>query len=232
MQEKQGRKTNNNAMNNISSLFARSAKNKRRSWAVLALAALALVSLVPHASAQTGQLTVNAGQPGAKISPLFYGLMTEEINHSYDGGLYAELVQNRSLDDNDQTPVHWSLAAEGGAMGSITLDTHNPVPGTARANSLRLDSTLAGGAARVGAANDGFWGIPVRPRTRYHASLYAKAAPGFTGPLTVALQSADGTRTYAQSVVPALGATWKQYTLSLSTADVPVSSDNRLVVFM
>ncbi len=231
MQEKQPRKANNTAMNNLRFLFPQCPNVKRRGQALCALAALAFISLTPPAQAQTGQLTVNIGQPGAKISPLFYGLMTEEINHSYDGGLYAELVQNRSLDDSDQTPVHWSLVTEGGGTGSIALDTHNPVPGTARTHCLRLDSTRTGGTARVGAANDGFWGIPVRPHTRYRASLYAKAAPGSTGPLTIALQSADGSKTYAQSVVPAPGANWKQYALTLTTADAPVSSANRLVVF-
>jgi len=231
VQENYTRNANNYGMNNICFLMARHAPRKRRNWAASALAALLFVSLLPHALAQTGQLTVNVGQPGAKASPLFYGLMTEEINHSYDGGLYAELVQNRSLDDDPAAPVHWSLVTEGGGVGSISLDTHNPVPGTARTHSLRLDSTLAGGTARVGAANDGFWGIPVRPHTRYRASLYAKAAPGYAGPLTVALQSADGSRTYAQAAVPTPGANWKQYTLTLTTTNAPVSSDNRLAVF-
>ncbi len=45
-------------------------------------------------------------QPGVKISPMLYGLMTEEINHSYDGGLYGELVQNRIFQDNRDKPVH------------------------------------------------------------------------------------------------------------------------------
>ena len=45
-------------------------------------------------------ITIDTASPSGKVSPLFYGLMTEEINHAYDGGLYAELVQNRAfLDD-------------------------------------------------------------------------------------------------------------------------------------
>ncbi len=43
------------------------------------------------------------------IDPMFYGLMTEEINFSYDGGLYAELVRNRAFKDDPKEPVHWSL---------------------------------------------------------------------------------------------------------------------------
>lgn len=174
MQDNYARADNQACMNKLNSFYARHAVVKPRGRMLCALAALLFGSLIPQASAQTGQLTVSVGKPGAKISPLFYGLMTEEINHSYDGGLYAELIQNRSLDDNPALPAHWSLVTEGGGAGSIALDSDHPVPGTARTHALRLDSTTAGGAAHVGAANDGFWGIPVRPRTRYQMSFYAK----------------------------------------------------------
>ena len=43
-------------------------------------------------------VTVRVDQPGARIDPIFYGLMTEEINFSYDGGLYAELIRNRTFE--------------------------------------------------------------------------------------------------------------------------------------
>jgi len=42
-----------------------------------------------------GKIVVQVDKPGAKISPMFYGIMTEEINYSYEGGLYGELIQNR-----------------------------------------------------------------------------------------------------------------------------------------
>jgi alpha-N-arabinofuranosidase len=56
-------------------------------------------------------LEVDVGKPGATIPAGFFGLMTEEINHSYDGGLFAELIQNRSFQDpgprRDGVPIHW-----------------------------------------------------------------------------------------------------------------------------
>ena len=50
-------------------------------------------------AADTPELTVSVDEPGHRISPMLYGLMTEEINHSYDGGLYAELIANRIFRD-------------------------------------------------------------------------------------------------------------------------------------
>src|SRR5437763_2098981 len=61
------------------------------------------------AVAQTSTLTLDFTKPAANVSPMLYGLMTEEINHSYDGGLYGELIRNRIFRDNRKSPEGWSL---------------------------------------------------------------------------------------------------------------------------
>jgi len=72
--------------------------------------------------AQTPSLTLDLTKSGAKVSPMLYGLMTEEINHSYDGGLYAELIRNRIFKDNPTTPEGWSLVKESSdSIASIKL---------------------------------------------------------------------------------------------------------------
>src|SRR4051794_11363636 len=89
-------------------------------------------------AADPHRLVVKVDEPGAKFDPIFYGLMTEEINHCYDGGLYPELIQNRIFKDarrngprnvapDAANPPHWSVVKTGGANGSIALDTENPV---------------------------------------------------------------------------------------------------------
>ena len=193
------------------------------------LSLLTLAVLPMDAQADPGRLTVHVDQPGPKISPILYGLMTEEINHSYDGGLYAELIRNRVFKDDAGTPVHWALVQDGGGAGAMALDTSVPLS-HALPTSLRLDVTAATGAQRVGVANDGFWGIPVRPNTKYRASFYAKAAPGFIGPLTVDIESADGTTTFAKAQISGLSPAWKQYTVTLTTRKVAPSANNRFVI--
>ena len=71
-----------------------------------------------NVQAQT-KLTLDLTKPGVKVSPMLYGLMTEEINHSYDGGLYAELIKNRIFKDNPKAPDAWSVIKDGDAKAEI-----------------------------------------------------------------------------------------------------------------
>ena len=128
-------------------------------------------------STSTPTLTIDADQTVAHISPTMYGMMTEEINHSYDGGLYGELVQNRVFKDNATAPVHWYVDQGPAAATTITLDNDNAL-NAFLIPCLRLDVTAATDESPAGVANDGYWGIPVLAHTRYQASFYAKAAAG------------------------------------------------------
>jgi hypothetical protein len=147
---------------------------------VLAVAVVTGLSLSQLSAQQPVTLTVRVDQPGVKIDPLFYGLMTEEINFSYDGGLYAELIRNRTFRDNAQNPVNWSVVKYDGGEGTIALEK-DAVPNTALTMALKLDASALKPKQRVGVANEGYWGIPVKPDTAYRASFYAKASGSFRG---------------------------------------------------
>jgi alpha-N-arabinofuranosidase len=191
--------------------------------------ALLLVTAVALPRAAGPTVAIDASAPSANVSPLFYGLMTEEINHSYDGGLYAELVQNRAFLDDPQSPAHWSVVQSNDSAATIALDSGEPL-NTTIGTSLRLDVTKASSAHRAGVANDGYWGIPVKPNTRYRASLYAKAAPGFSGPIEVSIQSNDGRTTYASGRIAGLTQAWKQYELTLQTRSLTPTTAARYVL--
>ncbi len=174
-------------------------------------------------------LTIDAGKPKGSVSPTLYGLMTEEINYSYDGGLYAELVRNRAfLDDEKQIP-DWTISETNGATASMALDRSQPL-NAAIPVSLRLDVTQASPDAPAGIANAGYWGIPVHPNTSYRASFFAKAAPGYTGDVTVSIQSDDGRTTYASATVKSLSGDWKDYSAVLKTGEVTPTTKARYVL--
>jgi alpha-N-arabinofuranosidase len=110
----------------------------------------------------------------------------------------------------------------------MSLDPSQPL-NDAISTSLKLTVTQAGGKQRVGIANEGFWGIPVKPNTRYRASFYAKAE-GFTGPIRIALVSNDGATVYASAQVPRVTGSWKKYEAVLTTRRALPSAANRLVI--
>ena len=179
--------------------------------------------------AQTPVLHIQADEATAAVSPLFSGMMTEEINHAYDGGLYGELIQNRVFKDDAARPVHWSLAQEG-ATASMALDDTNGLNENL-GTSLRLEVGSLAPGARAGIANEGYWGIPVKPGTVYHASFYAKAAAGFDGPVTVAIETTNGATVFASAEVGRLSGDWRKYSVTLKTPrKIAPTADARFVL--
>jgi alpha-N-arabinofuranosidase len=170
-------------------------------------------------------LEIRAGETTGQVSPTLYGLMTEEINYSYEGGLYGELVANRTFKGGADGLKFWSGA--GGAV--ISVDTNAPLNGALNA-SLKLDTITAATNSRAGIVNSGYWGIPVRPETSYTLSLYVKAASGFSAPLIVSLESADGKKVFARKRISGLTAEWQQFETVLKTRNVSPSENNVLKI--
>jgi alpha-N-arabinofuranosidase len=170
-------------------------------------------------------VTIEAATPAGMVSPRLYGLMTEEINHSYDGGLYAELVRNRAFLDDKTAPVHWSIVQKDGASATMTLDPATPLS-DAIPISLRLDVSRASPGHEAGIANDGYWGIALRPKARYRASFFAKGAAGATGSVVVSIESSDGKTTYARAVVHGVTPAWKAYAVTLTPDTVIAPTAN------
>jgi alpha-L-arabinofuranosidase len=201
---------------------------------------------VPTPSTGPTVLQIDAGKVTGKVNPMLYGLMTEEINFAYEGGIYGELVRNRSFKadavvprvtpdtyeagkylpvtfKSDTQPRFWTVV--GGA--SMGLDTNNPLNEFLNV-SLKLGASSASAASPAGIANGGYWGIPVKPKTTYTFSLFAKAAAGFTGPLTASIESADGKTTLASVEIKGLTTKWKKFETKLKTKNVPASKENVL----
>src|SRR5678815_4702944 len=223
------------------------------------------IVIVPCASAQKIKLTLDFTKATSTVSPMLYGLMTEEINHSYDGGLYAELIRNRIFKDNPSKPEGWSLVNEDtiNSKASIKLMATTPdnVPYDERRHAINgalqtcLRLTVEKAGARVGIANEGYWGIPVKPSTTYRALFYLKGTartepfrwpwePKPTtpplpdiedktaGPITVTIESNDGKTVYASGTINLVKSPfWKKYELTLTTRpDVKPTTDARFVI--
>ena len=194
-----------------------------------ATAALALTSALASAQAPAAHLTIQADHPAHAVSPTLYGLMTEEINYSYDGGLYAEMVRNRNMLGDWSGINYWYLVEDGNASAKMDED-RSTGPSSARPNSLRLDVAQASAHSPAGVLNVGWWGMALHPNTTYHGSFYAKASAADVGPVTVSLVGNDSGKTLASATVSGVGTGWQQFPFTLKTGAIAASSDNHLVL--
>src|SRR5579859_4295687 len=76
-------------------------------------------------SAQAAVIQVQTDKPGADINPAMWGIFFEDINFGADGGLYAELVKNRSFEFPDPL-MGWSKISPSLARGQLTIREDQP----------------------------------------------------------------------------------------------------------
>jgi alpha-N-arabinofuranosidase len=171
-------------------------------------------------------LTIDAKTIVHPVSPMLYGLMTEEINHSYEGGLYAELISNRTFHSNWSGLERWELVRHGNAEATVSIDKTTG-PSEALNTSAKLVVTSASESNAAGLANPGWWGIGLKPHSEYKGSLYAKA-DGIAGSLTIKLIANRGGQVLAETSVPLKPGGWSQYTYALKTGAIAASAENHI----
>ena len=203
------------------------------SMRVLALG-MAVVCWTPVCAAQTGgqdlppaRMTIDPGTIVTSVSPKLYGMMTEEINHSYDGGLYAELLQNRTFRASWEGVEHWNLVRRGDSEAAMEIDRGNG-PSKALPYSLKLTISAATLGSQAGLTNSGYWGVALKPHTTYRGSFYAKADDASVGPVRARLISDKTGAVVAEATVPLHSGDWSQYSFRLATGVVAASTQNHL----
>jgi alpha-N-arabinofuranosidase len=175
-------------------------------------------------------LNIQLDKPAHAVSPTLYGLMTEEINYSYDGGLYAEMVRNRTFQDHGFGGVaHWNIEHMGNSIASMAID-RTEGPSSALEHSLAIDVKQADATNRAGVRNEGYWGMALRPNTPYKGSLYAKADSADIGAMTADLINDNTGKSVATATMLGLSTEWKQYDFTLTTGKIETSAQNHLLL--
>lgn len=154
-------------------------------------------------------IKVDASRPGVKVSPTLYGIFFEDINHAADGGLYAELISNRSFEDDDNSMPTWKTSADGGASISAQLVSKGLLNS---AQSKALEVTVsASPESKAYIINEGFWGINAVQGRTYKLSFWARGS--YKGNLKAQLINENGDKVYAETVVDGkIGKKWTKYT--------------------
>ena len=191
---------------------------------MLLMAGCALFSATVQAQVT---IDIDTQQRGPKVSPMLYGIFYEDINHAADGGIYAELIRNRSFEDGPRygAPADmqgWSTYAAAPSQLTARLiqpTKKNPLLNSVQHNALELD-IKASAAKPVCLVNEGYWGINVVQGRSYRLSFWAKTLK-YQGIVKATLCSKDGSQLYAEAMVNQFPAfkDWTKYEATLIATD-------------
>ncbi|MCM1164303.1 MAG: carbohydrate binding domain-containing protein [Muribaculaceae bacterium] len=187
----------------------------------LALIAAASVSWLAASAGVTMDVALN--KPGADIAPTMYGLFFEDINFGADGGLYAEMVKNRSFEFPDHL-MGWR------SFGRVEVKDDGPFD--RNPHYIRL-SSAGHRDKQTGVDNEGFFGVTFKADSLYRFSVWARTPDGRPSRIKVELidPAADGeTQVCAQTTINIDSNEWRRYTATLKPGSTVTKG--RLRVFL
>ena len=171
------------------------------------LAALALSASL-SLFAQSNEMVIQTKKLGAPIQPTMYGLFFEDINYAADGGLYAEMIKNRSF-EFPQSFMGWEV------FGNVELKNDGPFK--RNPNYVRL--TNAGHQhKRTGLQNEGFFGVAVKKDNEYRFSVWARVPDGKAQKIRVEIvdpKSMGENQALAAADITVNSSEWQKYQVIL-----------------
>jgi alpha-L-arabinofuranosidase len=180
------------------------AHSKMKLSKLLAIA-LTTIAVATQTAVSAASIEVQVDKPAHKISPTLWGIFFEDINLSADGGIYPELVRNRSFEDADK-PDDWKIT---GAEAAI--DSSRPL------NPFNRKSLYLKASGPFTISNEGYWGMNMVQGDGYTLKLAARSADGFSSALTVKILGANG-KELASGEISGIGGDWRYKTLDLTAA--------------
>jgi len=191
-------------------------KRMKQLKSILVIGLLLLISVAVTAQPVKG---------GKKISSDLFGLFFEDINYSADGGLYAELVQNRSFEYNPTERSEWNpfsfweYISPGFSYGRVSVETSAPIH-LNNPHYLVLDVEHVGkevkfvGISGVGLKNSGFDGMVVKANDQYNFSMFVRQLSKEPISFNISLQTPKG-EVIAESKISTSSNDWTKYAASL-----------------
>jgi alpha-L-arabinofuranosidase len=163
------------------------------------------------------KITVEVNKPGHAISPTLFGIFFEDINLSADGGIYPELVRNRSFEDADN-PQNWKFeSVDGKSSASICIADVQARPPIPPLNPFNRKSLCVKADGSFKLENGGYWGMNIIKTNGYSLKLAARSEQGFDSPLKIRLVGSEG-QELASGEINGFEDTWKYYSVNLNAS--------------
>lgn len=158
-------------------------------------------------------IIVKANEVKANIKPTMYGIFFEDINFAADGGLYAELVKNRSFEFYNPL-MGWKEIKENGGSGKLYFVN---VGGKSPQNTRYAHISVNAANGSFGLANEGYRGIGVEQGEQYNFSVFARNGGQGNTSITVELVSSKGEK-IGSANLSGFNTEWKKYTASFTSS--------------
>jgi alpha-N-arabinofuranosidase len=163
-------------------------------------------------------ITVNVAKPIAKIQPTMWGIFFEDINMAADGGIYAELVKNRSF-EFAQPLMGWKILKPDTTSGILFLNQSATNPNNPRYARITIDE----GEPSFGLSNGGFRGMGIKKRIDYHFSVMARQLEGSSLKMHVELVDSKGKQIGSANLTP-VAKDWQKYMVSFTANETDPKS--------
>ena len=174
---------------------------------LMILCAGTLMATMTPRLAPAAEITVSVRKPVHRISPTLWGIFFEDINNSADGGIYPELVRNRSFEDSEKLE-NWKISGTN-SKSTAAIDDSRPLnPFNRRSLRVKADGSFT-------LENEGYWGMNIVAGEHYAFKLAARGADGFAGPLTIKILDATG-HLLGSGQVSGLTNDWQYYPVDLT----------------
>lgn len=170
-----------------------------------------LTSAFSLSAQQVTEISVLANKPGADVQPTMWGVFFEDINFAADGGLYAELVKNRSFEFS-LPMTGWKQVRDKGDS-RVMASFYSPAnSGNPRFLRLVVDAETG----EYGLSNEGFRGMGIKKDMRYNFSVLARVAAGSNLKMKIDLVNLKGD-ILGSSVLDGFSSDWKKYRASFKS---------------
>ncbi|WCJ58523.1 alpha-L-arabinofuranosidase C-terminal domain-containing protein [Fontisphaera persica] len=191
---------------------------------LLLVAGLAIPCVFSQAAEEAAcRIEIDVHRPVARVSPVMWGIFFEDINFGADGGLYGELVKNRSFEFN-QPLMGWQVSRPPGSAAMVGISSRDALHPN---NPQYLDVTLGPADKGVAIINEGFRGMGIRQGETYDFSVFARQVTG--GPVTLILELLDAQGlVIGRAQIKGLQATWQRHTASLTARATEAKARLRL----
>ncbi|MCX6262121.1 MAG: alpha-L-arabinofuranosidase, partial [Bacteroidia bacterium] len=198
---------------------------KRKSYLLFVFLFMLFVKESNITAQEALEISVQADKPGAEIQPSMWGVFFEDINFAADGGIYAELVKNRSF-EFELPMTGWRMLSKQNGTGRMVANFYSPSrPSNPHFMRIYIDPS----AGTFGFRNEGFRGMGIRKDEQYNFSVSARLSGNSDIKMTAELITSSG-QVIGKTELSGFSGTWERRQASFRATATEQKAELRIIL--